>query len=368
VPIPFHCSGEFAIIPARWRWEFLLRNPDVRGALALLESVYRFGWAVFDRWGPARAGKASREAWLSFRMGAPGSLEYVAQQFLTLNYYIKPGRQDFDEHLGPTAYLLLIPGPADLECYHDLWRGFVDYGFPDLPLSRQAPGSETARAVELAAAELARKYHPVTTWAALGERGRREVRGALARLRKEFGLPSPRLRAEGYYGRLLGLWDAREGFDGERYVSRLRKTLRAAGATGEEYCRAFELVAGQRYDADSYRCLFAAECGDDKTSRRNAGRPRGKAGDKPARQAETPLADVPAVSHADPAEPVDSADANQFFLGAARQLLAGDGLTVQAAVSLAERAGLYEVAAQLLCDPDSMGALEQFLRDAGRTS
>jgi hypothetical protein len=357
VPIHYHCTGNFAVIPVRWRREFLLRNLDVRDALKVLCAVYLVGRRVFERFGPSSRGQESRDAWLSHITGVPGLIAFCAEHVLAIKYYLEPGPQDFDRDYGPTRCMCLIPGPADPELYPNLWDGFSEYGFPNLSMARQAD----VKAVEAVAAKLERTHRPATTWAELTKQGRREVRATLVRLRKEHGLPAPRRRPDAYYNRLLALWDAREGFGRDGYDKKRRKSLRRAlactGGTKQEYYRAFEMVTGQRYSAELHCILFESV-----DRKRNAGRPRGAAGTRPPQAAPVPLGAVPAVDHADPAEAVADEDAMQFFREEAQRLLEGESLTVQTVVALATRAGLYPIASHLLRDPDSLQNLEQFLQ------
>jgi hypothetical protein len=282
MPIPFHTSGAFLVVPLRWRKEFLFRNPDVRVLLSALNLVHGAARIIFEQFGPSYSSKTARAKWEAFSFSPFNALEYRVSQGLTVAYGLRPVGHAFDRLYGPCAAVRFQLGPADAGLYRNLWGGLVHFGFPDVTISQWQAAK--GRALEGEIDALAAEHGCEPTGDQLNIRGRRRVKGFLAKCLRRLGLPLSRQRSDGYYARLLAVWDAREGWDGNGYnlgQTNLNTALARAGGRGDEdYHRAFQLVVGEEYDADLHRTIFGAGHTPQEqaiANRRRSGRPRGSA-------------------------------------------------------------------------------------------
>jgi hypothetical protein len=122
-------------------------------------------------------------------------------------------------------------------------------------------------------------------------RGRRGFANALAERRRHHRLVAPRQLSEREYEQMLGLWDAREGWQGPcgGYDPEQAVTLRAAAArTGTRpaaYYNAFRFVTGRPYSAENWLATIGPAWGERQGrglyKRRGTGRKRSGNSDDP---------------------------------------------------------------------------------------
>jgi hypothetical protein len=402
---PFHTSIDFLVIPRLWRWEFLSRNPAALHGSACIRVAQQAG-ALWHSWfgsprepvsvdgaehrlrgldttagcaatatpdlvealatiavrivaatkgGGIKARRMSHEtpetalartmahvAWGTFDNGLFGLLgRRGIGQWGALGVY--PRERLFDPTFGPPELpgeKHLLNGPFDFDQYADLWKG-LQYCFPDIGMDRW-PDVEGRILARIGA--LRRRAPAVSRWDELSVRQQRAVRGAVRAQRRELGLTTRYAKSEGYYRRLLAVWDAREGWDGAAYNilergQTLRRARIQARASWDMYATAFRLVTGQPYSGMAWEIIFGSNhleaLGPEKyqrskamPTRRRAGRPR-----KAAR--ETPRA----------GEGVTAATIERL-----RQLLLGESKPVEVALS---ELALPDDLRQLLLDRDN---------------
>jgi hypothetical protein len=134
-------------------------------------------------------------------------------------------------------------------------------------------------------------------------RSRRAFAKGLAARRQHHSMSAPRQLSAAEYGKILAVWDAREGWQGpqvgydpERAVS-LAEAVTATGATKDHYYRAFHLVTGFPYSEPMWKFSFGrnypAHRVWEHSQRRKAGRGVRPIGSDPVGQTHSPAEDAP---------------------------------------------------------------------------
>ena len=233
--LPFHRTAAFLTVPYPYRFAFLCRNPHCIDALLRL---FRASHTLANR--------RHAEGGL-IRAGLEGENLLDAESELRDRFGIRP-----------------------------IWthRGtFIDP--PILSLEEAFPGDLPT---------LGRT-----------ERERRCFRKSLAARRRAGGIRAPRRETDGYYKRLLAVWDAREGwldqpsrgYDPER-AQRLQLSVAKAGVGSRvtDYYHAFQFVTGLEYSKEAWLANLGIcwlRCSSDAIRRRGIGRKRGASAPKDER-------------------------------------------------------------------------------------
>jgi len=322
MPIAFHQSGRFAVVPLKWRVEFLRRNPWIIQASSVLEAVkaafdqqfgqlQQFVTALEEVEGSDQADPGTsrildglwQDLHYDFTNGFLGYQKSFAVRVLT-SFGFTPNREHLRDPLEPPTIWYLLPGPADLDIYENLWRGIFAYGFPDWPLSRRLaegfncgpelidmlvrPNEYAREHPSIEAKEVYAELHALETrydgagkWIDLTAKAQERVRSVVCELRTRLGLPRPR-RREDQYPRALAAWDSREGWTGQGYNgghATLKHARELSGAANDHYYLAFEFITGHRYSAEVWTqwfgvTLHAGGYGQFCLNRRKTGRPR----------------------------------------------------------------------------------------------
>jgi hypothetical protein len=208
--IPFHRSAEFMVIPERWRFHFLVRNPLVLRKLVRLA-------ALAHQWNMQRQRR---------RSGGITLAERQEEEMLRLD-------RELQETYGISWLFVSLDGRAV-----DPPQLFLAPSFPDTP-------------------------SPV--FAGPSVRGRRAFKRVLAKRRKSLRVTPPRRQADSYYIKLLEVWDSREHFRGpmQGYVPDKAVTLEmattVARTTKDAYYRAFRFIFGCDYEAAVWQQHLAAQ-------------------------------------------------------------------------------------------------------------
>jgi hypothetical protein len=181
-----------------------------------------------------------------------------------------PGPFEFERFGEPQYFLpegheprqpVPLDGPSWLDRYRDLYAGLELCAFPDLSQGRWLSDPQVKESIRSTMENLKRS-NAGSAWRHLSERGKRELRMALKGLRDQFGFPSCRARAEAYYCGLLAVWDAREGWTGQRYdpehAMPLCEALMKHKGRPDFYYRSFQLITGKPYSSLCWDLYFGA--------------------------------------------------------------------------------------------------------------
>jgi hypothetical protein len=365
--VPFHLSGEFMVLPIKWRWEYLFRNRAVCHQLWALEQGRHAARAVFERFGDSERSSEALTAWRELQCHAAVRRARLADLVLIRCFGMMPGTNVPDRRYGIPGCMVPALGPSDVELYGDLWSGILENAFPDLTPYRWISEPEVEGMVIGAVERLAKKYPGVSTWKELTCRGRREVNGALWDLRKRLGLFARRkIGSDAYHARLLAVWDAREGWTGRGYNPRravpLADARKRTKAKLRDYYRAFELVTGIPYDSDemAWERLFGAAWQTalgraayhklrSRPQLRRTGATPGPRASKLPRPVTMPI--PPACSNDDPATTLEAAEVERLV-----ELLS-QGVAIDAALAEVE---LSESTRQKLADPANRLRIQAF--------
>jgi hypothetical protein len=371
-PLPFHLSGEFMVLPLKWRWEFLQRNRIVCHCFWLLEQARQAIRAINASCAAAGRGP---EPWLRAeaemrRERRILSTPVVGRARAAWGVLIKEfGLCSSNTYVGVIPeWMMPNLGPSDLELFTNLWTGLVEFGFPDVCWERWLRDPSVEQEVFGEIEELIRKHPHAVSWSQLSNRARREVKEALAELRRKLRLSAARQQPDAYYARLLAVWDVREGWTGRGYSPRravpLSETLTRASARRDDYYRAFRLVTGVPYSDLTWDFLFGADylqfLGEEAYQRLRSMPQRRRTGQRRGRRAGAPhiqtVAEPPARSvGGDPATTLEHSEEEAEI----KKLLAllSEGVEINLALA---QVRLSEGTRLLLEDPANRSRVEAF--------
>src|ERR1700722_18764812 len=141
MPVHYHFSGAFLVVPKKWREQILARNSLVRYHWSLIEkarseidkcdnrrSTLKELASVASQESDRRELEKERSAWGDVRRRWDEVLSSALWHFCNhFSFRFEP--HNLDKHWLPL-------GPADLNIYRYLWLTLPTFAFPDLPVSR----------------------------------------------------------------------------------------------------------------------------------------------------------------------------------------------------------------------------------------
>jgi hypothetical protein len=377
---PFHVSRAFRIHPARWRWEFIIRNPVALDWVREMLAIQAFAMAL-----PESVGAAYQSEGFNWGQVQPLSEEVVSirQCLRRLGWRLA---RTLEERYGivfsgpclgdprygpPSAFFGLTRGVSPEES-GDIWFDAYCASQGNREMQRAVLAAWETLVMETAGGWDHPRVQQLRTLATMNVRQRRRCLSLLSRVCSQFSLPKFYRHEDSHYQRALQVWDAREGWTGEGYdaarAEELRMAKQRSEATAQDYYRAFNLVMGEPYSRERWDATLGArhrrQLGPENyqrmeahPGRRRTGRTKGQRQRAPG---EVTLRSPPAVSSLDPSERLEQQELCEQLRQFQRR--------VQKGVSVEIAAAEVELPADFRQELTSRGGLEQLMQFFARTN